>query len=561
MSVKSVRKTLVRSSLNLKSINKTVATFSDGMVEANKIASAIVKQTRGDNKLIRNIIAKEESFFLSRRESVLRKEKEGLIEASKLGGAVKYGGSVTQDSTKGFLGRMLDFTAILMSGWFLTNSKGIIKGGDQVTKQMSEVTNTSKNALDSTLESFTRFGEDLATFDTQLKNLQGEEQESEMAKEFDSVAENYNKLGSGLFNAMNLLYDDKATGLDFFDGYFEKLKGTDKSESTSQDNEIEKLKQEDTPLVQKSEPVEDAKPPNLNDDPVEELVKKVNENKQKVQKESNKQEKAKEKEVVKEIKEEDDEDEFFNSKVANDVSKPLSKRFENGYIPDREIFFKDKKGKQRSKLNPEWVQYQEWLNSSGFDMFADGGRPVVGKTSIVGEKGPELFVADTPGQIISNEKLNTDSFFQKTITTKGTSKDEIRMRRRDRSRYEKAVEELKEKQNGIIYYDQDEALKEQYIFGPRNARKNNTSSPPPKEIKPIIDGVESDQSITVQKKPSVSETIKKERRGPIVMLPPRQAQQSQSSPQLPSTRTIQMPLKTNNVNIIKIIQDLELSYT
>ena len=38
-------------------------------------------------------------------------------------------------------------------------------------------------------------------------------------------------------------------------------------------------------------------------------------------------------------------------------------------------------------------------------LFADGGRPPVGKASIVGEKGPELFIPSTAGTIIPNNKL------------------------------------------------------------------------------------------------------------------------------------------------------------
>ena len=36
--------------------------------------------------------------------------------------------------------------------------------------------------------------------------------------------------------------------------------------------------------------------------------------------------------------------------------------------------------------------------------FADGGRPPVGEVSLVGERGPELFVPDQPGRIYSNEQ-------------------------------------------------------------------------------------------------------------------------------------------------------------
>lgn len=38
------------------------------------------------------------------------------------------------------------------------------------------------------------------------------------------------------------------------------------------------------------------------------------------------------------------------------------------------------------------------------DMYADGGRPPVGKVVSVGERGRELFVADTSGTVISNDK-------------------------------------------------------------------------------------------------------------------------------------------------------------
>ena len=37
--------------------------------------------------------------------------------------------------------------------------------------------------------------------------------------------------------------------------------------------------------------------------------------------------------------------------------------------------------------------------------FANGGRPPVGSPSVVGERGPEIFVPTTAGTIIPNDKL------------------------------------------------------------------------------------------------------------------------------------------------------------
>ena len=46
-----------------------------------------------------------------------------------------------------------------------------------------------------------------------------------------------------------------------------------------------------------------------------------------------------------------------------------------------------------------------FLGGIGIPGFANGGRPPVGKPSIVGEKGPELFVPDRAGTIIPNNQL------------------------------------------------------------------------------------------------------------------------------------------------------------
>lgn len=54
------------------------------------------------------------------------------------------------------------------------------------------------------------------------------------------------------------------------------------------------------------------------------------------------------------------------------------------------------------------ILQQQLINAlKGFKIlgFADGGRPPVGRPSIVGERGPELFVPDRAGTIIPNHKL------------------------------------------------------------------------------------------------------------------------------------------------------------
>ena len=51
--------------------------------------------------------------------------------------------------------------------------------------------------------------------------------------------------------------------------------------------------------------------------------------------------------------------------------------------------------------------------------FADGGEPPLGQPSIVGERGPELFVPKTAGTIIPNNRLSSMMGNQPSINYNG----------------------------------------------------------------------------------------------------------------------------------------------
>ena len=49
--------------------------------------------------------------------------------------------------------------------------------------------------------------------------------------------------------------------------------------------------------------------------------------------------------------------------------------------------------------------FKDWFSGMFGGTFANGGMPPVGKASLVGERGPELFVPNTAGTIIPNNQL------------------------------------------------------------------------------------------------------------------------------------------------------------
>ena len=62
-----------------------------------------------------------------------------------------------------------------------------------------------------------------------------------------------------------------------------------------------------------------------------------------------------------------------------------------------------------------------FLGGIGLPGFANGGRPPVGRPSIVGEKGPELFVPDKAGTIIPNHQLGGSTNVVVNVDASGSS--------------------------------------------------------------------------------------------------------------------------------------------
>tara|TARA_B100001093_G_scaffold516429_1_gene595178 strand:- start:664 stop:1983 length:1320 start_codon:yes stop_codon:yes gene_type:complete len=127
MSIQKRRNSLLKSSISIDSIRKSIGKFRDGIVKSNSAAGDIVKTTNRNNIFSRKLISKDNEFFSRRREAARRRQREDELEASSVSGVTKRQGNIVSRSTKGFLGRILDFLGIVLIGWFLNTLPKIIE--------------------------------------------------------------------------------------------------------------------------------------------------------------------------------------------------------------------------------------------------------------------------------------------------------------------------------------------------------------------------------------------------------------------------------------------------
>ena len=140
MSLQSRRNSLFKSSISIKSIGDSVQKFSKSLRGARRNADQAIKTIRQKNIFKRSLVRNDDLYFRKRQENIRRKDREDELEASSVQGVPKTQGTILGKSTRGFLGRILDFLCILLIGWAISNLPRIIKGIEGLIKRISSVT-------------------------------------------------------------------------------------------------------------------------------------------------------------------------------------------------------------------------------------------------------------------------------------------------------------------------------------------------------------------------------------------------------------------------------------
>ena len=139
MSISARRNSLLKSSISIKSIGDTASSFFKGFRLARKNANEIVENTRESNKFKSTLIRQDNIFFRRRQENIRRKDREDELEASSVQGAPKTQGAILAKSSRGFLGRILNFIGILLIGWAVENLPKILNGIQSLIRNITKV--------------------------------------------------------------------------------------------------------------------------------------------------------------------------------------------------------------------------------------------------------------------------------------------------------------------------------------------------------------------------------------------------------------------------------------
>ena len=195
------RDSLLRSSISINSIRDSVSNFSKGLNESNVVANQIVEKTRQNNVFKSTLIRKENDYFRKRRENVRRKDREDELESTSITGITKKEGNIIQRSTRGFLGRILDFFGIILIGWFVNTLPKILKAIQALISRIQKFVGLLTGFIDGLKDFFTGVGEGIRTAFESLPKFDFGKFKSEVEEIFENTIGGLQRLYQSFYTA------------------------------------------------------------------------------------------------------------------------------------------------------------------------------------------------------------------------------------------------------------------------------------------------------------------------------------------------------------------------
>jgi len=161
----------IASPLNLQQITTGVRSLgvavTRAQVSANRSAGVLVNR----NKIKRKLVFGDRLSFDRRRERVRRRRQEDIIESSSIGGFIKNRGLALANSTRGFLGRIMDFLGTLLVGWLLNNLPTIISMAQELMARIGRLVNILGGFVTNIGKSLQSFGKVLGAVGQNIINF------------------------------------------------------------------------------------------------------------------------------------------------------------------------------------------------------------------------------------------------------------------------------------------------------------------------------------------------------------------------------------------------------
>tara|TARA_Y100000592_G_scaffold80852_1_gene127931 strand:- start:10044 stop:11660 length:1617 start_codon:yes stop_codon:yes gene_type:complete len=193
---------------SLTSIRESLNRLQQSVFSTRKSAESVSKSLKESNVAKRRNITNSAKFFKMRRESIRRKEREALVEASSPMGAIRRTSQSAVRSTKGFLGRIMDFLGSILIGWAVVNLPKIIKAAEDFYKRLQEYGAILREFIGGVNDLLTGFNTGITGIYNGIKNMNFENIQTSWDTSMRQMNEGLSRINQSTEKGLDMLRGD-----------------------------------------------------------------------------------------------------------------------------------------------------------------------------------------------------------------------------------------------------------------------------------------------------------------------------------------------------------------
>ena len=203
----------VKPSQSLINIRSNIKSVKDSFSSINKKTGNVNNILLKKTKVKRESIARNYVLSQRRQEAERRKNREDLIEASSIGGVIKRQGKAVASSTKGFLGRIMDFLGTLLVGWLAYNLPSIITMAQELIARMQRLATIVSGFFNNTTNILKGFGNLLGAVGKNILTFDFNDSSGRVKSAMSDLGSNFDDMQSQFDEGFRLLTTSLGEGL------------------------------------------------------------------------------------------------------------------------------------------------------------------------------------------------------------------------------------------------------------------------------------------------------------------------------------------------------------
>jgi len=203
----------VKPSQSLINIRSNIKSVKDSFSSINKKTGNVNNILLKKTKVKRESIARNYVLSQRRQEAERRKNREDLIEASSVGGVIKSQAKAVASSSKGFLGRIMDFLGTLLVGWLAYNLPSIITMAQELIARMQRLATIVSGFFNNTTNILKGFGNLLGAVSKNILTFDFTDSSGRVKSAMSDLGSNFDDMQSQFDEGFRLLTTSLDQGL------------------------------------------------------------------------------------------------------------------------------------------------------------------------------------------------------------------------------------------------------------------------------------------------------------------------------------------------------------